>query len=83
MKERLPKLRKVVTFYDSGNEIAAVAAKSGREAARRLAIEVDERPAASVEELRRGLMSLETGDLDAYYYTSGGRYRPLSASNLL
>jgi putative ABC transport system substrate-binding protein len=70
LKEILPKLRKVVTFYDSGNEIAVTAAKLGREAARKLDVEVDERPVASVEELRRGLMALKTGDFDAYYYTS-------------
>jgi putative ABC transport system substrate-binding protein len=70
LKEILPKLRKVVTFYDSGNEVALVAAKAGREAARQLKIEVVERPVASVEELRLGLMSLKAEDADAYYYTS-------------
>ena len=31
LKEILPKLRKVVTFYDSGNEVALAATKLGRE----------------------------------------------------
>jgi len=70
LKEILPKLHKVVTFFDSGNEIAVEAAKQGREAARKLAIEVDERPVASVEEFRRGLLALKAEDVDAYYYTS-------------
>jgi putative ABC transport system substrate-binding protein len=70
LKELLPKLRKAVTFYDSGNEIAVAAAQSGREAARKLGVEVDERPVGSVEELRRELMVFKTGDFDAYYYTS-------------
>ena len=70
LKEILPKLRKVVTFYDSGNEIAVTAAKLGREAAHKLDVEVTERPVASVEELRRELMAVKTGDFDAYYYTS-------------
>jgi putative ABC transport system substrate-binding protein len=70
LKEILPKLRRVVTFYDSGNEIAVTAAKLGREAAHKLDVEVNERPVASVEELRRELMAVKTGDFDAYYYTS-------------
>ena len=49
LKEILPRLRKVVTFYDSGNEIAVTATKLAREAARKLEIEVDERPVGSVE----------------------------------
>jgi putative ABC transport system substrate-binding protein len=70
LKEIVPKLRKVVTFYDSGNEVALAAAKAGREAARQLKVEVVERPVASVEELRLGLMALKAEDADAYYYTS-------------
>ena len=70
LKEILPKLSKVVTFYDSGNEVARVAAKAGRVAAQQLKVEVVERQVSSVEELRLGLMALKTGDADAYYYTS-------------
>ena len=70
LKEIVPKLRKVVTFYDSGNEVALAAAKSGREAARQLSVEIVERPIASVEELRLGLMALKAEDADAYYFTS-------------
>jgi len=70
LKEIVPKLRKVVTFYDSGNEVALAAAKSGREAARQLRVEVVERPVASVDELRLALMALKAEDADAYYYTS-------------
>jgi putative ABC transport system substrate-binding protein len=70
LKEMLPNLRKVVTFYDSNNEVALAAAKAGREAARQLMIEIVERPVASVEELRRGLSELRTEEADAYYYTS-------------
>src|SRR5205823_6591412 len=70
LKEIVPKLRKVVTFYDSGNAVALAAAKSGREAARQLKVEVDERQVSSVEELRLGLTALRPEDADAYYYTS-------------
>ncbi|TMH57123.1 MAG: hypothetical protein E6H55_15895, partial [Betaproteobacteria bacterium] len=70
LKEMLPKLGKVVTFYDSGNEVARSAAKAGRDAARQLKVEVVERQVSSVEELRLGLTALKAGDADAYYYTS-------------
>jgi putative ABC transport system substrate-binding protein len=70
LKEIVPKLRKVVTFYDSGNVVALAAAKAGREAARQLNVEIVERQVASVEELRLGLMALKAEDADAYYYTS-------------
>jgi len=70
LREILPNLHKVVTFYDSGNEVASAAAKLGREAARKLNVEIVERPVASVEELRRALIALKKEDADAYYYTS-------------
>jgi len=67
LKEILPKAHKVVTFYDSGNPVAGI--KAAREAARRLNIELVERPVASVEELREGLKALGPKDADAYFYT--------------
>jgi ABC-type uncharacterized transport system substrate-binding protein len=70
LKEMLPKLSKVVTFYDSGNEVAKTAAKAGRDAAQQLKVEIVERQVSSVEELRLRLMALKAGDADAYYYTS-------------
>jgi len=70
LKEIVPKLRKVVTFYDSGNQVALAAAKSGRAAARQLNIDVVERQVGSVEEFRLGLTALKAEDADAYYYTS-------------
>ena len=43
LKEMSPKLRRVVTFYDPGNNLARESAKSAREAARQLRIEFVER----------------------------------------
>ena len=68
LKEILPKLRKVVTFYDPSNETAKSNAKSAREAARQLKVELIERHVASVEELRLGLKVLQTHEADAYFY---------------
>jgi putative ABC transport system substrate-binding protein len=46
------------------------AARSAREAARRLDIEIVERHVASVHELRQGLQALKVQAVDAYFYTS-------------
>ena len=53
LKEMLPKLRRVAAFYDPGNRAAQESAKSVREAALQLRIEVVERHVRSIEELRR------------------------------
>ena len=65
MKEMLPKLRRVAVFYDPGNMAAQESAKSVREAARQLRIEVVERHVRSVEELRASLQALKPGQVDA------------------
>jgi putative ABC transport system substrate-binding protein len=69
LKEILPEVRKVVTFYDPRSEVAVRAANSAREAARQLKIEIVERPVGSVEDLRLGLKALKTQEVDAYFYT--------------
>jgi len=68
LKEILPKLRKVVTFYDPGNEVAMRAAKSAREAAQQLKVELIERHVASAEELQLALKALQAQEADAYFY---------------
>ncbi len=70
LKAMLPDLHRVVTFYDPGNATAMAAAKSAREAARQLKIELVERHVASVDELRRGLIALKPEEADAYFYTN-------------
>ena len=70
LKEILPELRRVVTFYNPSNEFALLAAKTAREAARQLKIELVERHVASVEELRRGVNALKVHEADAYFYTN-------------
>ena len=70
LKEILPKLSRVVTFYNPGNRVATEAAKSGREEANRLGLKFVERHVPSVEELRKALQALKTGEVDAYFYTS-------------
>jgi putative ABC transport system substrate-binding protein len=67
LKDILPKLRRVVAFYNPKNATAQQNAKLAREAGRRLRVEVVERHVASVEELRAGLRALKTGEADAYF----------------
>ncbi len=65
LKEMSPKLRRAAAFYDPGNMAARESAKSVREAARQLRIEVVERHVRSIEELRAGLLALKVGEVDA------------------
>jgi putative tryptophan/tyrosine transport system substrate-binding protein len=68
LKAILPGLHRVVTFYDPGNPTAVAAAKSAREVAQQLHIELVERQVASVEELRLGVTTLKAQEADAYFY---------------
>jgi len=65
LKEMSPKLRRVAAFYDPDNAAARESAKSVREAARKLRIEIVERHVRSVEELRSGLQALKAREVDA------------------
>ncbi len=70
LKEMVPRLRRVVTFYSPDNPAAQQAVKIARDAARQLKLELVERPVASVEELRAGLRALRPGEADAFLYVA-------------
>jgi putative tryptophan/tyrosine transport system substrate-binding protein len=70
LKDILPKLRRVLTFYNPGNPIAEEAARLGREEARRLHVEFIERHVSSVKELQAALGALKAEEADAYFYTA-------------
>jgi putative ABC transport system substrate-binding protein len=70
LKEILPDLRKVVTFYNPSNESAVRSMQTARQAARQLKIDIIERHVASVEELRLSVSALKAQDADAYFYTN-------------
>ena len=59
LKEMVPKLRRVVTFYDPRGPVGSQAAKLVREVARPLGIELLERHFASVEELQARIRALK------------------------
>ena len=69
LKEILPKLRGVLTFYSPANEVAKQGASLGREEAKRLGLKFIERHVKSVEELRQALQALKAGEVGAFFYT--------------
>ena len=66
LKEMIPKLRRVVIFYNPDNPVSQLSVKAAREAARQLKVELLERRVASVEDLRAGLRALRAGEADAF-----------------
>jgi putative ABC transport system substrate-binding protein len=66
LKEMVPRVRRVVMFYNSDNPVAAGGMKVARDAARQLKVELLERRVASVEELRASPRALRSGEADAY-----------------
>lgn len=72
LKEMLPGLHRVLTFYDPANPSPQATAKLAREAARTLGVELVERQVASLKELQQGLKALRVGEADAYFYIPDG-----------
>jgi putative ABC transport system substrate-binding protein len=70
LKEMLPKLSRVVTVYNPNNRVAVEAAALARQAGKQFGIQLVERHATSVEELRQRLEALKAKEVDAYFYTS-------------
>jgi putative ABC transport system substrate-binding protein len=71
LKEIVPKLRRVVTFYDPRNPVAIESAKLARdEVARLRGVEFVERHFASIEELQADIRALRAGELDAFFQLS-------------
>ena len=68
LREMIPSLRRVVTFYNPQNPAAQEAVKLARDAARQLKVELVERRVASVERLRTVLGALRPGETDAYLH---------------
>ena len=70
LKDMVPKLRRVVTFYQPDNPVAQRSVNIARNAARQLKLEFIGRPVSSVEELRTGLHALRPGEADAFFHVS-------------
>ena len=70
LKELVPRVRRVVTFYDPENKGAMEAARLARQAGEELKIQIVERHVSSVEDIKRRLETLQAGNVDAYFFTS-------------
>jgi putative ABC transport system substrate-binding protein len=70
LKELLPRLRRVITFYNPLNPGAQVAARSAREAGQKLRVEIVERQVPSVEALRVAVRGLKAEQGNAYFFLS-------------
>ena len=71
LKEIVPKLRRVVTFYDPRSPVASQTAKLAREeAARPRGVQLIERHVTSVEELQASVRALKAGDVGAFFEVS-------------
>jgi putative tryptophan/tyrosine transport system substrate-binding protein len=70
LKEIVPKLRRVITFYEPHSPVGIQSSNLAREAARRIGVELIERHVVSVEELQFGIRSLRAGEVDAYLAVS-------------
>jgi putative ABC transport system substrate-binding protein len=68
LKEMVPRLRRVIVFYNPDNPAAVESLKDARAAARQLKVTIVERPVHSVEELRAALPALRSGEVDAYFH---------------
>jgi len=69
LKEILPKLSRVLTFYDPNNRVASEGATLARDEAKRAGIKMIERHVGSVQELKSELQKLKAGEADAFLFT--------------
>jgi putative ABC transport system substrate-binding protein len=70
LKEIVPRLRRVVTFYDPRRPTAIESSKLAREAGHQMGLQLVERHIASAEELQAGVRALRAGEVDAYLAVS-------------
>jgi putative ABC transport system substrate-binding protein len=70
LKEIVPKLRRVVTFYDPRRPTGVESSKLAREAGQKMGVQLVERHVASVEELQAAVRALKPGEVDGYLAAS-------------
>ena len=70
LKEIVPRLHRVIAFYNPDNPTAVLSLKDAREAARQLKVEIVERRITSGEELRAALRALRPGEVDAHFHVA-------------
>jgi putative ABC transport system substrate-binding protein len=68
LREIVPKLRRIVTFYNPGNQVAVTSLAAARDAAGKLDIEVMAKQATSPEEYRDRLRTLTAAETEAFFF---------------
>ena len=68
LKEILPRVSRVMTFYDPTSRVAAEGADLARDEAKRLGIKLIERHVRSVEEFKTEALKLKAGEADAFLF---------------
>ncbi|HEX7231239.1 MAG TPA: ABC transporter substrate-binding protein, partial [Candidatus Binatia bacterium] len=69
LKEILPKISRVLTYYDPTTRVATEGAAMAREEGKRIGIKLIESHVSSVNDLKRELQKLKHEDADAFFYT--------------
>lgn len=70
LRELVPKLRRVLAFYNPGNPVSLRAMRAGRDAARQLGITLVEWPVKSADDIRAALSKLTRAAADGYLFVS-------------
>lgn len=70
LRQIVPNLRRVVTFYNPSNRSAVESAKQGRQAAQLLGLQFIERHVATVEDLEKAVQAFRSNEADAYFSVS-------------
>ena len=71
LREIVPKLRRVVTFYDPRNRNSVAALTAAQEAAGKLGIDIAAQQVTSPQEIRERLRTLTTAEAEAFFFVSG------------
>jgi len=71
LQEMVPKLRRIVTFYDPRNPHSVSALAAAQDAAQKLGIDVAAQQVTSPEEMRDRLHTLAAANAEAFFYVAG------------
>ena len=71
LREIVPKLRRVVTFYDPRNPTSVLGLAAAREAAGKLGIDVAAQQVTSPQEIRDRLRTLSAVEAEAFFFVPG------------
>ena len=69
LKEILPKVSRILTFYDPSNRVAVEGTTLARDEAKRIGIKLIERHVSSLDDVKSELQKLKPGEADAFLFT--------------